>query len=127
MEDPMAAIPDNFKDLSDKKSFAHVATLMSDGTPHVSPVWWEYDGTHILLNSAKDRVKDKNMRRSKKIALSIQDPDNPYRYLGVRGEVVEVTENGADAHIDHLAQKYTGALYKNRKPGEVRVTYKIRP
>ena len=123
----MAAIPENFKDLFKKKTFAHVATLMSDGTPHVSPVWCEYDGNHILLNSAKDRVKDKNMRRNKKVALSIQDPENPYRYIGVRGEVVEVTENGADTHIDQLAKKYTGDVYKKRQPGEVRVTYKIRP
>ena len=123
----MAAIPENFKDLFQKKTFAHVATLMSDGTPHVSPVWCEYDGNHILLNSAKDRVKDKNMRRNKKVALSIQDPENPYRYIGVRGEVVEITETGADAHIDELAKKYTGNVYKNRRPGEVRVTYKIRP
>jgi len=123
----MAAIPENFKDLFQKKTFAHVATLMNDGTPHVSPVWCEYDGHHILLNSAKDRVKDKNMKRNKKIALSIQDPENPYRYIGVRGEVVEITETGADAHIDELAKKYTGNVYKNRRPGEVRVTYKIRP
>ena len=122
-----AAIPENFKDLFKKKAFAHVATMMTDGTPHVSPVWCEFDGNHILLNSARDRVKDKNMRRNKHVALSVQDPDNPYRYIGVRGEVVEVTENGAEAHIDHLAQKYTGDVYKNRKPGEVRVTYKIRP
>lgn len=122
-----AAIPENFKDLFTKKTFAHVATMMTDGTPHVSPVWCEFDGSHILLNSAKDRVKDKNMRRNKHVALSIQDPDNPYRYIGVRGEVVEVTENGADAHIDSLAKKYTGDVYKKRGPGEVRVTYKIRP
>jgi PPOX class probable F420-dependent enzyme len=123
----MAAIPDNFKDLFTKKAFAHVATMMTDGTPHVSPVWVEFDGKNILMNSAKGRVKDKNMRRNKSVALSIQDPENPYRYIQVRGEVIEVTENGADAHIDHLSKKYTGDIYKKRQPGEVRVTYKIRP
>jgi len=123
----MAAIPENFKDLFTKKTFAHVATLMADGTPHVSPVWVEFDGKNILLNSAKDRVKDKNMRRNSHVALSIQDPENAYRYIGVRGEVIEITENGADAHIDHLSKKYTGDIYKKRRPGEVRVTYKIRP
>jgi len=123
----MAAIPENFKDLFTKKAFAHVATLLTDGTPHVSPVWVEFDGKNILMNSAKGRVKDKNMRRNKNIALSIQDPENPYRYIQVRGEVIEVTENGADAHIDHLSKKYTGDIYKKRQPGEVRVTYKIRP
>jgi len=123
----MAAIPENFKDLFTKKAFAHVATLLTDGTPHVSPVWVEFDGKNILMNSAKGRVKDKNMRRNKNIALSIQDPENPYRYIQVRGEVIEVTENGADAHIDHLSKKYTVDIYKKRQPGEVRVTYKIRP
>ena len=122
-----ANIPENFKDLFKKKGFAHVATMMSDGTPHVSPVWCEFDWNHILLNSAKDRVKDKNMRRNKRVALSLQDPDNPYRYIGVRGEVVEITEKGADEHIDTLSRKYTGDVYKKRQPGEVRVTYKIRP
>ena len=102
-----ANIPENFRDLFKKKAFAHVATMMNDGTPHVSPVWCEFDGNHILLNSAKDRVKDKNMRRNKHVALSIQDPENPYRYIGVRGEVVEINEKGADAHIDDLAKKYT--------------------
>src|SRR5262245_62153610 len=123
----MAAIPENFKDLFTKKAFAHVATLMTDGTHHVSPVWVEFDGKNILLNSAKGREKDKNMRHNKNVALSIQDPENPYRYIQVRGEVIEVTENGADAHIDHLSKKYTGDIYKKRQPGEVRVTYKIRP
>ena len=123
----MAAIPDNFKDLFKKKAFAHLATLMTDGTPHVSPVWCELDGNDVVLNTAKGRVKEKNMRRNKHVALSIQDPENPYRYIGVRGEVVEITETGADAYIDNLAKKYTGDVYKKRQPGEVRVTYKIRP
>jgi PPOX class probable F420-dependent enzyme len=101
--------------------------MMADGTPHVSPVWVEFDGTNILMNSAKGRVKDNNMRRNSHVALSIQDPENAYRYIGVRGEVVEITENGADAHIDHLSKKYTGDIYKKRRPGEVRVTYRIRP
>lgn len=121
------SIPDQFLDLFQKKAFAHLATLMRNGAPQVTPVWCDYDGTHIRVNSAKGRVKDRNMRRSKKVALSIADPDNPYRYLGVRGEVVEITENGADAHIDSLAKKYLGKdKYPFRRPGEVRVIYKIR-
>jgi PPOX class probable F420-dependent enzyme len=121
-------IPDKFKDLTNKVAFAHLATIMPDGTPQVTPVWFDYDGTHIRVNTAKGRVKDKNMRRNKKVALSIQDPDNPYRYLGVRGEVVETTEQGADNHIDALAKKYLGKdKYPFRGPGEVRVIYKIRP
>ena len=99
-----ATIPEQFKDLFGKVAFAHLATLMSDGSPHVTPVWVDYDGAYVRVNSAKGRVKDKNMRRDKRVALSIQDPENPYRYLAIRGEVAEITENGADAHIDALAK-----------------------
>jgi PPOX class probable F420-dependent enzyme len=123
-----AEIPEAFKDILDKRAFAHLATLMPDGSPHVTPVWWNFDGAHIRINSAKGRLKDKNMRREKRVALSIQDPDNAYRYLAIRGEVVEITENGADAHIDALAKKYLDKdRYPFRTPGEVRVQYKIRP
>jgi PPOX class probable F420-dependent enzyme len=94
----------------------------------VTPVWFSYDGTHIWVNSAKGRLKDKNMRRNNQVALSIQDPDNHYRYLAIQGEVDEITENGADAHIDSLAKHYLGKdSYPFRAPGEVRVIYKIRP
>lgn len=123
-----ATIPEQFKDLFGKVAFAHLATLMADGSPQVTPVWVDYDGAHVRVNSAKGRVKDKNMRRDKRLALSIQDPENPYRYLAIRGEVVEITENGADAHIDALAKKYLGKdRYPFRSPAEVRVIYKIRP
>lgn len=123
-----ANIPENYRDLFGKKAFAQLATVMPDGTPQVTPVWWDYNGSHIRINTAKGRVKDRNMRRNKKVALAIVDPDNPYRYLGVRGEVAEITEQGADAHIDLLAKKYLGKeKYPFRQPGEVRVLYKIRP
>ena len=121
-------IPDKFKDLVTKQAFAHLATLMPDGSPQVTPVWFDYDGTHILINTAKARIKDKNMRDQKKVALSILDPENPYRHMTVRGEVVEITEEGADTHIDKMAKKYLGKdKYPFRQPGEVRVLYKIRP
>ena len=123
-----ATIPDQFKDLFQKKAFANLATLMPDGRPQVSPVWFDLDGSQIRVNSAKGRVKDKNMRRDKRVALSIVDPDNAYRHLDVQGEVVEITEQGADPHIDQLAKKYLGQdKYPFRQPGEVRVLYKIRP
>jgi len=94
----------------------------------VSPVWWDYDGTHIRINSARGRIKDRNMRRDARVALAAIDPDNPYRHLLVRGRVVEITEAGADGHIDALARKYLGKdRYPYRQPGEVRVTYKISP
>src|SRR5687767_8677854 len=105
----MAAIPEKFKDLlTTKTAFAHLSTVMPDGQPQVTPVWIDFDGTHILVNSAKGRQKDKNMRREPRVALSIQDPENPYRYLEIRGRVVDVTEDGADQHIDRMAKKYMG-------------------
>ena len=121
-------IPETYRDLFQKRAFAHLATLMPDGTPQVTPVWCDYDGTHIRINSAKGRVKDRNMRRNPQVALEIMDPDNSYRYLAVRGRVAEITENGADAHIDSLTKKYLGQeRYPYRQAGEVRVLYKIRP
>jgi PPOX class probable F420-dependent enzyme len=101
---------------------------MRDGRPQVSPVWCDFDGTCVRINSAKGRVKDRNMRRDPRVTLAIQDPDNPYRYLEVRGRVVNITEEGADAHIDSLAKKYLGVdKYPNRQPGEIRVIYTIQP
>lgn len=123
-----ATIPQQYLDLFRKKAFAHLATIMPDGRPQVTPVWCDFDGTFVQINSAKGRVKDRNMRRDPRVTLAIQDPDNPYRYLEVRGRVVEVTEEGADAHIDRLAKKYLGVdKYPNRREGEVRVIYKIQP
>jgi PPOX class probable F420-dependent enzyme len=122
----VATIPENYLDLTQKKAFAQLATLMADGSPHVAPVWFEYDGSNILINSAKGRVKDKNIRRDPRVGIDILDPDNPYRHLSLRGKVVEITEKGADEHIDKLTKKYTGQdKYPYRGPGEVRVIYKI--
>jgi len=124
----MAEIPSSFRDLFEKKSFANLATLMPDGQPQVTPVWVDFDGRNVIINSAKGRQKDKNMRREPRVSVSIQDPENPYRYLEIRGTVVEVTEQGADAHIDRMAKKYLGKdKYPFRTPTEVRVLYKVRP
>jgi len=123
-------IPEPFRDLVsfEKRAFAHLATIMPDGSPQVTPVWFDYDGTCILINSTRGRVKDRNLRRNPHVALAISDPDNPYRYLQIRGRVVEITEEGADAMIDRLCYKYTGQpVYPRRRPGEQRVTYKILP
>ena len=119
---------EKYSDLFDKKAFANLSTLMKDGSPQVTPVWFDYDGSHIRVNSALGRVKDKNIRRDPRVSMSIQDPDNPYRYLEIRGKVVDITQQGADDHIDSLAQKYLGqSTYPYRQPGEVRVLYKIEP
>lgn len=121
-----AQIPESYLDLFQKPAFAHLTTLMPDGSPQVSPVWCEFDGTHVVINSAKGRQKDRNMRRDPRVALAISDPANPYRYLQVRGTVVEVTEEGADAHIDKLSHKYMGKDYPYRDPNSTRVIYRIR-
>lgn len=126
----MSILPDSFKDLLEDgtRAFVYLATLMSDGSPQVTPVWFNTDGTHILINSATGRAKDRNMRARPQVALVIADPKNPYRYIQIRGRVVEITRAGADAHIDTLAGKYTGTpIYGSRRPGEERITYKILP
>ncbi len=120
--------PASHKDLLSKPAFANLATLMPDGSPQVTPVWVDFDGKDFLVNSARGRQKDKNLRRDARVALSISDPQNPYRYLGVRGRVVDITEKGAGEHIDKMAKKYLGKdKYPFAQPGEVRVLYKIAP
>ncbi|MDW8317479.1 MAG: PPOX class F420-dependent oxidoreductase [Anaerolineae bacterium] len=123
----MSTIPASHLDLFEKRSFAHLATVMADGSPQVTPVWIDFDGRHLLVNTAKGRVKDRNMRRDGRVALSILDPDDPYRRLQIRGRVVEVAEEGAWEHIDALARKYWGDQPFPRRPGEVRVIFKIEP
>jgi PPOX class probable F420-dependent enzyme len=124
-----AHIPDSFHDLvTTKKAFAHLATLMPDGAPQVTPVWFDVKDGHVRINTARGRQKDKNMQRRGEVALSVTDPDNAYRALAIRGRIVRVTEEGADAHIDSLAKKYLGKdRYPWKKPGEVRVVYEIEP
>ncbi len=114
--------------LTEKKAFANLATVMPDGSPQVTPVWVDYADGKVRVNTARGRVKDKNMTLGAKVALSVLDPENPYRYLQVRGQVSGITEDGADAHIDALAKKYLGKdKYPYRQPGEVRVLYTIEP
>jgi PPOX class probable F420-dependent enzyme len=122
-------IPEQYLDLfsEEKKAFAYVATVMADGTPQVTPVWVDYDGQHVIFNTAKGRVKERNLRRNPHVALTVSDPANPYRYIQVRGRA-DLTEEGADASIDRLAKKYLGAdKYPYRQPGEERVIVRITP
>jgi PPOX class probable F420-dependent enzyme len=122
----MASFPDKYLDLFQKKAFGAFTTLMPDGSPQTTPVWVDYQDGQIWVNSALGRQKDKNVRRDPRVAVAIIDPDNPYRYVEVRGKVKEVTENGADEHIDRMAKKYLGQdKYPYRQPGEKRVLYKI--
>lgn len=125
----MPAIPDKYLDLvQQKKAFANLATTMPDGSPQVTPVWFDFKNGTIRVNTAKGRVKARNMKEGSSVALAIMDPDEPYRYLQVRGKVRKVTESGADDHIDSLAKKYLGKdKYPFRQPGETRVIYEIEP
>ncbi len=121
-------LPEKYRDLFGKRAFGNLATLMPDGRPQVTPVWVDFDGAHVTFNSARGRQKDRNVRRDPRVAISVVDPDDPYRYLEIRGRVVEITEEGAEAQIDRLAKKYLGVdKYPYRQPGEVRVTYKVKP
>ena len=123
------AIPDQYKDLlTGKKAFASLATLMPDGTPQVTPVWFDWDGNNLMFNSARGRQKDKNVRRDSRVTMTIIDPENPYRYVEVRGRVTDITQEGAADHIDKMAKKYLDKdKYPFAQPGEVRVLYTVRP
>jgi len=126
----MATFPETHQDLlaHETKAFASLATVMPDGTPQVTPVWFDVADGKVRVNTARGRVKDRNMQQNASVALAIVDPKNPYRYLQVRGRVATITEEGADDHIDSLAKKYMGAdKYPFRPPGEQRVIYEIEP
>ncbi len=124
----MKEIPDSHKDLltDDARALAYLATLMPDGTPQLTPLWFNSDGQYIYVNSAKGRVKDKNMRARPSVAVVIQDRRDDNRYIQVRGKVVEVTEQGAMQHIEKLATKY-GRDHWQPPAGQVRVKYTIQP
>jgi len=114
--------------LFEEANFAHIATLMRDGSPQVSPVWVDLRGELILVNTAEGRVKPRNVRRDPRVALSIFSQQNPYAHAVIRGRVVEITHEGADDSIDKLAKKYLGQdRYPFRQPGEQRVIFLIQP
>ncbi len=122
----MAELSPDIVALLKKKSFAHFATLMAKGGPQVSAVWVDVDGDHVLVNSAEGRLKDRNVRRDPRVAISVTDPDNPYKSVSLRGRVVDITTDGADAHIDAMAKKYMDVdEYPYRTPDEVRVIYRV--
>jgi PPOX class probable F420-dependent enzyme len=125
----MATIPEKYLDLlAQKKAFAALATTMSDGSPQVTPVWFDYKDGLVRVNTAKGRVKARNLKQGAAVALAIIDPDNPYRYVQIRGRVGRVSEAGAGPHIDSLAKKYLGQdKYTNAAPGEVRLMCEIEP
>lgn len=123
-------IPDSHADLisDDVRAYAYLATSMPDGTPQLTPVWFNTDGKHILINSAKGRVKDRNMRARPAVAVVLHKNDQPYRYVQIRGQIVDITEDGARQHINDLSLKYQGdSDYKLNDPNEIRVIYKLLP
>lgn len=124
-----ANIPAKYLDLlTTKPVLAHLGTLMKDGRPQVTPIWFSFEDGLVVLNSAKGRVKDINMRARPEVALSIVDPDNAFRYVQIMGRVTDISEDGADQHIDVLAQKYLDKpRYPWRQPGEIRVIYRVKP
>lgn len=126
------SIPSEFQDLLDKPIVVTLATTMPDGTPQTSPVWFSWDGEYVLINTARGRAKDENMTERRHVSILSVDPQNPYRYLEVRGEVADITEEGGVDHINFLSGRYTGNsdYYKGdtaRAAAETRVIYKIRP
>ncbi|HXF84563.1 MAG TPA: PPOX class F420-dependent oxidoreductase [Anaerolineales bacterium] len=124
----MNTFPPEYLDLlkDETKAILYLATIMPDGSPQVTPVWFNTDGEYILINTSEGRVKDRNMKARPKVAMVIQDPHDPYRYLGIRGEVVSYTREGADEHINKLSLKYDGKPWTPRA-GQRRIIYKIRP
>lgn len=124
----MAELKEDAREFLKKKTFAHVATLNGDGSPQVSPVWVDCEGDQILINTARGREKPENVGRDPRVSLSMTNPDNPYDHMLVQGKVAEITEDGADEHIDKMAQKYLGEdTYPFRQEGEVRVILRIEP
>jgi PPOX class probable F420-dependent enzyme len=125
----MAIIPEAYLDLlTTKVAFANLAIVLKDGSPQVTPVWFDYTGGKIRINTARGRVKARILKPDVHVAMAVMDPANPYRYIQIRGRVLTATEKGADAHIDSLAKKYLGKdKYPFSQPGDVRVTYEIEP
>lgn len=124
----MASIPESHRDIILGKNFGHLSTLMPDGSPQSTPVWVDLEGDLVVVNTVDGRQKARNLDREPRVAISVADAANPYRYIQVRGRVAEKTYDGADAHIDKLAKKYMDAdTYPFRNDAERRVIYKIRP
>jgi PPOX class probable F420-dependent enzyme len=125
---PDHPIPETHEDLLEKKGFAHMATLGPDGAPHNSPVWYDWDGSHVLVSHTKERQKFRNVKKDGRVSLSILDPDDPYRYLEIRGVVDEIVDDPEKTLIHRLAKKYRNRdRYTHDGPGDNRVIFKIKP
>lgn len=128
----MTTIPDSHKDLIDRPIVVGLVTVMPDGQPQASPVWFSYDGSHFTINTARGRAKDRNMTARPQVTLLFMDPENPYRYMEIRGKVESSTEEGGVESINALCKRYTGNddYYGSMNADasqETRVVYKIKP
>ena len=123
----MVSIPASHRDIFEGKNFAHIATVMKDGSPQVTPVWIDIDGDVIVFNTAEGRTKARNLDRDGRVAISVHDQANPYRYIQVRGVVESKSTDGAAEHIDRMAKKYRGVDRYNHVAGQQRVIYRIKP
>ncbi|MEM3160577.1 MAG: PPOX class F420-dependent oxidoreductase [Nitrososphaera sp.] len=122
------SIPEQARSLFQGKNFAYLSTLMNDGSPQVSPVWIDIEGDEIIVNTAQGRIKQKNVSRDPRVAISVADSTNPYTMIAVQGRVVKQTTEGAEEHIDQMAKKYLGVdKYPGRAPGEKRILLRIKP
>ena len=123
-----ASIPESHLDLLNRPLVATLATILASGRPQVHPVWCSYSNGQVWVNSAKDRAKDKNMRERRHATILVIEPDNPLRWVEIRGHAVEITEEGADEHISDMCELYMGTRdYSFGASDEVRVLYKIEP
>jgi PPOX class probable F420-dependent enzyme len=121
-------IPQTHIDILTTTALAHVATIGPDGAPQNNPVWFGWDGTHLLFSQTTGRQKYRNLQRQPKLAVSIVDESNPYRYLEIRGTVAEIVDDENNAFIDSMAQKYIGQpTYPWHQPGDHRVIVKVLP
>ena len=125
----MAELTQGVRDLLNSKTFWQLGTINPDGRPQINPMWIDLEGDHIVLNTAIGRQKEQNMRRDPRVTLALAEPDNPYNYVEIRGEVVEYIEGDeAEAGIDKLAKKYIGEdTYPWRQEGERRVKLRVEP
>ena len=125
----MAQLSEKARQLIEEPNFGFLATVMADGSPQVSPVWVDVSDGEVLVNTAVGRVKDRNMRREPRVAISVANRENQYEKVDIRGRVVDVVEgDDAERHIDAMAKKYMGAdTYPMRRPDERRVIFKIQP
>jgi PPOX class probable F420-dependent enzyme len=125
----MVPVPKRFHDLFEKPTFAHVGTMTADGFPHITPVWIDYDAAEnrLLVNTERGRQKERNVRSNPAVGVSMLDPDDPYRYLSIIGEVEELTTEGARRHIDDLARRYMDVEEYPSPIETERIVMRIRP